>query len=150
MVVVFFCFLLFCNNLKHQSTYCLLAANRGKAAISSPTSVETPLQQTYYSRPSVEAAREQKTVGTVAILDFPAKQDIVLKIKDMCHLERKTPEQMPFKLLSNFIQISRYEDKSEMVSLYGGNFEFPAKQDIVSKKYVTYNTRLLNKCLLKF
>ena len=33
--------------------YSLLAANRGKAAISSPTSVETPLQLTTYSRPSL-------------------------------------------------------------------------------------------------
>ena len=75
----------------------------------------------------------------MASLDFPAKQDIVLKIKEMCHLEHKTPEQVPFKFLRNFIQISRYEDKSEMVSLYGGNFEFPAKQDIFwkSKKCVT-------------
>ena len=56
-----------------------LAANRGKAAISSPTSVETPLQYTHYRGPSVEAAREQKTVNTVAILNVPAKQDIVLK-----------------------------------------------------------------------
>ena len=35
---------------------------------------------------------------------------------------------MPFKFLRYLIQISRYEDKSEMDSLYG-NFEFPAKQD---------------------
>ena len=39
---------------------------------------------------------------------------------------------MPFKSLRYIIQISRYEDKSEMDSLYG-NFEFPAKQDICLK-----------------
>ena len=31
------------------------------------------------------------------------------------------------------VEISRYEEKSEMVSLYDGNFEFPAKQDIFLK-----------------
>ena len=36
-----------------------------KAAISSPSSVGTPLQYTPYSRPSVEAARELKTVARV-------------------------------------------------------------------------------------
>ena len=46
---------------------------------------------------------------------------------------------MPFNFLRYLIQISRYEDKSEMVSLYGGNFEFPGKQDIFwkSKNCVT-------------
>jgi len=39
------------------------------------------------------------SVCKAAILDFPAKQDIVLKIKETCHLEHKTPEQMPFKFL---------------------------------------------------
>ena len=38
-------------------------------------------------------------VCKVAILDFSAIQDIVLKIKETCHLEHKTPEQMPFKFL---------------------------------------------------
>ena len=38
-----------------------------------------------------------------AILDFSAKQDIVLKIKEMRHLEHKTPEQMPFKFLRYLI-----------------------------------------------
>ena len=51
----------------------------------------------------------------------------------MCHLEHKTHEQMPFKILRYLIQISRYEEKSEMVSLYRCNFEFPAKQDIFLK-----------------
>ena len=37
------------------------------------------------------------SVSTAAILDFPAKQDIILKIKELCHLEHNTPEQMPFK-----------------------------------------------------
>jgi len=32
-------------------------------------------------------------------LDFPAKQDVVLKIKQICHIEYKTPEQMPFIFL---------------------------------------------------
>ena len=39
------------------------------------------------------------SVCEAAILKFPAKQDIVLKIEEMCHLEHKTPEQMPFKIL---------------------------------------------------
>ena len=39
----------------------------------------------------------------VRILDFPAKQDIFLKIKELCHLEHKTPEQMPFKFLRYLI-----------------------------------------------
>ena len=39
---------------------------------------------------------------------------------------------MPFKFLRYLIQISRYEDKSEMDRLYG-NFEIPAKQDICLK-----------------
>ena len=56
--------------------------------------------------------------------DFPAKQDIVLKIKETCHLEHKTPEQMPFNFLRFLNSISRYEGKSEMVSLFGGRFEF--------------------------
>ena len=49
--------------------------------------------------------------------EFPAKQDIVLIIKEICHLQHKTPEQMPFKILRYLIKISRYDDKSEMVSL---------------------------------
>ena len=32
-------------------------------------------------------------------LNFPDEQGIVLKIKEMCHIEHKTPEQMPFKFL---------------------------------------------------
>ena len=59
------------------------------------------------------------SVCTAAILDFPAKQDIGLKNNELCHLVHKTSEQMPFKFLRYFIQISRYEDKAEMVSLYG-------------------------------
>ena len=61
-------------------------------------------------------------VCTAAIFDFPAKKDIVLKIKVICHLKHKTHEQMPFKFLGYLIYISRYEEKSEIVSLYGGNF----------------------------
>ena len=38
-------------------------------------------------------------VCSAAFLNFPAKQDILLKIKEMCHLEHKTPEQMPLKFL---------------------------------------------------
>ena len=34
-----------------------------------------------------------------AILDFPVKHDIILKIKEMCHLAHKTPEQMPLEFL---------------------------------------------------
>ena len=43
------------------------------------------------------------SVCTAAILDFPAKQDIVLKIKELFYLEHKTPEQMPFKFLRYLI-----------------------------------------------
>ena len=43
------------------------------------------------------------SVCTAAILNFPAKQDIALKIKEMCHLEHKTPEQVPFELLRYLI-----------------------------------------------
>ena len=56
-----------------------------------------------------------------------------LKIKELCHLVHKTPKQMPFNFLRYLISISRYDDKSEMVSVCGGNFEFPAKQDIFLK-----------------
>ena len=73
------------------------------------------------------------SVCSAAILDFPAKQDIVLKNKELCHLVHKTSEQMAFKFLRFLIYISRYEEKSEMVSLYDCNFEFPAKQDIFLK-----------------
>ena len=45
------------------------------------------------------------SVSKAAILEFPAKQDIVLKIKEMCHLENKTPEQMPIK----FFKISHLD-----------------------------------------
>ena len=54
------------------------------------------------------------SICTAAILNFPAKQDIFLKIKELCHLEHKTPEQMPFKFLRYPIWIKRYEEKSEM------------------------------------
>ena len=37
-------------------------------------------------------------------LDFPTKQDVVLKIKERCHLEHKKPEQMPLKIL----ELSQY------------------------------------------
>ena len=43
------------------------------------------------------------SVCTAAILDFPAKQDIVLKIKEMCHLEQNTPEQIMYKILRYLI-----------------------------------------------
>ena len=36
----------------------------------------------------------------------------------------KTPKEMPFIFLRYLIKISRYEEKSEMVTLYGGNFAF--------------------------
>ena len=53
---------------------------------------------------------------------------------------------MPFEFLIYLIYISRYEDKSDTVSRYGGNFEFPAKQDfffenesiLSSRKYETW------------
>ena len=61
---------------------------------------------------------------------FSRKTRYCLKNQKLCHLVFKTSEQMPFKFLRYLIQISRYEDKLEMDSLYG-NFEFPAKQDIV-------------------
>ena len=38
-------------------------------------------------------------VSTVAIVNFPAKQDIFLKIKELYHLVHKTLEQMPFTFL---------------------------------------------------
>ena len=43
------------------------------------------------------------SVYKAAILDFPAKQDIPLKIKELCHLEHKTRKQMPFKFLRYLI-----------------------------------------------
>ena len=43
------------------------------------------------------------SICTAAILNFPAKQDILLKIKELCHLEHKTPEQMPFKMFKYLI-----------------------------------------------
>ena len=73
------------------------------------------------------------SVCKAAILKFSAKQDIDLKIKEMCHLEHKTPEQMPFKILRYLIQISRYEEKSEKSVCTEAVLDFRAKQDIVLK-----------------
>ena len=56
--------------------------------------------------------------------EFPAKQDIFLKIKELCHLANTKPEDLPFNFFRYLIQFSRYEGKSEMVSLYGGHFGF--------------------------
>ena len=47
-----------------------------------------------------------------------------LKTKEMCHLTHTKLEQMPFKSLRYLIWFSRYEGKSEMVSLYSDHFEF--------------------------
>jgi len=66
-------------------------------------------------------------------LKFPAKQYIVLKIKEMCHPVHKTPEQMPFKFLRYLIYISRYEEKSEMSVCTEAILNFPAKEDIFLK-----------------
>jgi len=48
--------------------------------------------------------RENRTwsVCKAAILKFPAKQDIVFKIKEMCHLENTKPEKNPFNFLRYF------------------------------------------------
>ena len=43
------------------------------------------------------------SVCKAAIFKFPAKQYILLKTKEMCHLEHKTPEQMPLKFLRYLI-----------------------------------------------
>ena len=43
------------------------------------------------------------SVRTAAILNFPAKHGIFLKIKELYHLEHMTPEQMPFKFLRYLI-----------------------------------------------
>ena len=66
------------------------------------------------------------SVCTPAILDFPAKQDtgIFLKIKELRHLANTKPEHMPFDFFRYLIEFSRYEGKSEMVSLFGGHFGF--------------------------
>jgi len=45
-----------------------------------------------------EGKLEMALVCTAAILNFPAKQYIVLKIKEMCHIEHKTSEQRCFPL----------------------------------------------------
>jgi len=42
-------------------------------------------------------------------LNFPAKQDIVLKIKQICHLEYKTPEQMPFIFFISHLVLELWE-----------------------------------------
>ena len=44
--------------------------------------------------------------------------------KGSCHLESKMPKQMPFKMLRYIILFTRYEGKSEMVSLHGGHIGF--------------------------
>ena len=73
------------------------------------------------------------SVCKAAIFELPAKQDIVLKIKEMCHLEHKTPEQMPFNLFGYLIYFSRYEGKSEMSVFTAAILNFPAKKYIVLK-----------------
>ena len=40
------------------------------------------------------------------------------KTKELCHLESKMPDQMPFEFLRYLIYFSRNEEKSENVSLY--------------------------------
>merc|ERR1712121_118102 len=47
------------------------------------------------------------SICTADILNFPAKQDIFLKIKELCHIVQKTSEQMPFRFLRYLIYISR-------------------------------------------
>ena len=67
------------------------------------------------------------SVCKAAIFELPAKQDIVLKSKEMCHLEHKTPEQMPFNLFGYLIFFSRYEGKSEISVFTEAILDFPAK-----------------------
>ena len=43
------------------------------------------------------------SICTTAILNFPAKQDAFLKIKELCHQVHKTLEQTPFKFLRYLI-----------------------------------------------
>ena len=55
----------------------------------------------FYISSSSRDIRENRkwSVCTAENFDFPAKQDIVLRIKEICNLQHKTPEQMPFKFL---------------------------------------------------
>ena len=43
------------------------------------------------------------SVCTEEILDFLAKQDILLKIEELCHLANTKPEQMPFNFFEYLI-----------------------------------------------
>ena len=57
---------------------------------------------------------QKRSVCKAAILKFPAKQDIVLKIKEICYLKHKTPEQMPFKFLRYLISFHMYADDTQL------------------------------------
>ena len=64
----------------------------------------TPFCGCLYERPSTKVMEyTEMSVCTAAILKFPAKHNVVLKNKEMCHLEHKTPEQMLFKFLRYLI-----------------------------------------------
>jgi len=54
----------------------------------------------------------------------------MLTCNELCHLESK----MPFKIFRSILSFTRYyEGKSEMVSLYGGNFGFSRQSGCCSK-----------------
>jgi len=66
-----------------------------------PLAVQFFLDNSSSSRDMME--NRKWSVSAAAILDFPAKQNIVLKIKELCHLEHKISERMPFKFLRYLI-----------------------------------------------
>ena len=62
--------------------------------------------------------------------EFPAKQDICLKIKELCYLANTKPEHMPFNFLDISSSSRDMRENRKWSICTAAILNFPAKQDI--------------------